>query len=68
MSNIEMKELELLLMKLEAHMGHPFAITFPVVHDGYSMAIYNRSTGIQLEHHSSYDLRSTIEKFQFKQQ
>jgi iron-sulfur cluster repair protein YtfE (RIC family) len=62
MSEEEIKLLEKLLEKLEAHLGHPYAIVYPIIQDGFSIGIYDRTTNKLLQSQMSHSLQSTINK------
>jgi hypothetical protein len=60
----ELKELDRLLVALESHIGNPFCIVYPFVHDGFQIAIYDRSRGDIIKKVASYDLISTLSKLE----
>ena len=61
MKDNDIELLEKLLKELCSHLGHPFSVSCPVIHDGFSIGVFGID-GDLIKQESSYDLNSTIEK------
>lgn len=57
----ELQQLEKLLIQFGSYIGHRYCIAYPVIQDGFMIAIYD-DDGTILQSRSSYDLISTAEK------
>ena len=65
MSQEEIKQLEVLLVKFESHLGHRYCIAYPVIQDGFHIGIYDNN-GEMIKSECSYDIRSTADKIKKK--
>ena len=58
----EFKALEKLIGQLQAECGGPINITYPIIQDGFGLAVYECSTGILLTSAKGDTLEKTFTK------
>ena len=62
MTEVEMEQLERLLGKLCLRLGNPICVAYPVLHDGYTVGVYEHGSGKLISDVTAPFIKDAVDK------